>query len=342
LKRLARWSAQELNAGVLMINPLHAPTPVAPIQPSPYYPSSRRYRNPLFLRVDGASAELQAAGRALNRERLIDRDVAFRLKMQALEEIWSSGGVQDRDFNVYCAREGQDLELFAAFCALAEQHRGSWQKDWPAEYRQPASREVRRFIDEHLDKVRFHQWVQWLIDRQLAACSHEISVMQDLPIGVDPGGADAWMWQDMFAQGVSVGAPPDEFNTGGQDWGLPPFIPHKLRAAAYDPFIRTIRATLGHAGGLRIDHVLGLFRLFWVPEGLGAVKGAYVRYNADELLAIVALESCRARAFVVGEDLGTVEEGVREKLQSMGMLSYRVLWFESEAPETNPEMALAR
>jgi 4-alpha-glucanotransferase len=340
LKRLARWSAQELNAGVLMINPLHAPTPVAPIQPSPYYPSSRRYRNPLFLRVDGASAAAEAAGRALNRERLIDRDAAFRFKMQALEEIWGRG-IQDADFDAYRAREGRDLEMFAAFCTLAERHRGWWRKDWPAEYRHPSSDGVRRFIDEHSDRIRFHEWVQWLIDKQLAACSHEIAVMQDLPIGVDGGGADAWMWQDMFAQSVSVGAPPDEFNTGGQDWGLPPFIPHKLRAAAYEPFIQTIRATLRHAGGLRIDHVLGLFRLFWVPAGLGAAKGAYVRYNADELLSIVALESWRARAFVVGEDLGTVEEGVREKLQSMGVLSYRVLWFESEPPETYPEMALS-
>jgi 4-alpha-glucanotransferase len=166
-------------------------------------------------------------------------------------------------------------------------------------------------------------------------------VMQDLPIGVDPGGADAWAWQDVFAKGVSVGAPPDKFNTGGQDWGLPPFVPWKLREAAYEPFIQTIRATLRHAGGLRVDHVLGLFRLFWVPQGLGPAKGAYVRYNADELLAIVALESQRAQAFVVGEDLGTVEAGVSEKLQRNGVLSYRVFWFETEKPSTYPELALS-
>jgi 4-alpha-glucanotransferase len=165
--------------------------------------------------------------------------------------------------------------------------------------------------------------------------------MQDLPIGVDPDGADAWAWQDYFAQGVGVGAPPDEFNTQGQSWGLPPFVPHKLRAAAYQPFIETIRSAFRHGGGLRIDHVMGLFRLFWIPNGMSAAQGAYVRFNPDEMLAIVALESERARAYVVGEDLGTVEEGVREKLAEYGILSYRLLWFEKEDPSTYPHMAMS-
>jgi 4-alpha-glucanotransferase len=184
-------------------------------------------------------------------------------------------------------------------------------------------------------------WVQWLIEGQLAESSYSLAIMQDLPIGVDPGGADAWAWQDIFAKGVSVGAPPDLFNTAGQDWGLPPFVPWKLRAAEYMPFIQTIRSTLRCAGGLRIDHVLGLFRLFWVPSGLGAARGAYVRYNADEMLSIVALESHRARALVVGEDLGTVEQGISEKLQRNGILSYRVFWFETEPPSSYPELALS-
>jgi 4-alpha-glucanotransferase len=194
---------------------------------------------------------------------------------------------------------------------------------------------------DHVQRVRFHMWIQWSIDEQLAKNSYSIAVMQDLPIGVDPAGADAWMWQDVFAQGVSIGAPPDKFNTGGQDWGLPPLIPWKLRSSGYEPFIQTIRATLRHAGGLRIDHVLGLFRLFWVPRGLGPARGAYVRYSADELLSIVALESHRANAFIVGEDLGTVEQGVPEKLQRRGILSYRVFWFETDPPEKWPEIALS-
>src|SRR4029077_20915295 len=165
--------------------------------------------------------------------------------------------------------------------------------------------------------------------------------MQDLPIGVDPDGADAWAWQDVFANDVTVGCPPDEYNTKGQDWGLPPLIPWKLRRAGYQPFIETIRATLRHAGGLRIDHVMGLFRLFWIPRALGAKRGTYVRSRAEELLAIVALESERASAFIIGEDLGTVEPGVRERLAAARMLSYRLLYFEPEAPARFPELALA-
>lgn len=348
LADLAQWSATEVGAGMLMINPLHAPTPVPSIQPSPYYPSTRRYRNPLYLRIEdvpGAAEadcnleQLAAMGRALNSRRLIDRDAVFRLKMDALECLWrlTQPGTALDD---YCSREGNDLDLFATFCALAEQNGGGWQS-WPAEFRHPGSDAVRRFSAVQSDRIRFHKWIQWLIDVQLQKTSYSLAIMQDLPIGVDPGGADAWAWQDVFAQGVSVGAPPDKFNTAGQDWGLPPFIPWKLRAAGYEPFIQTIRSTLRHAGGLRIDHVLGLFRLFWVPQGLGPAKGAYVRYNADELLAIVALESHRANAFVVGEDLGTVEPGVSEKLQRNGILSYRVFWFEKNPPSTYPEMALS-
>jgi len=166
-------------------------------------------------------------------------------------------------------------------------------------------------------------------------------VIQDLPIGVDADGADAWAWQDMLALGMSVGAPPDAFSPHGQDWGLPPLIPHRLRGARYEPFIQTIRAALRHAGGLRIDHVMGLFRLFWIPRGMTAADGAFVRYPVDDLLAIVALESHRARAFVVGEDLGTVEGGVRERLAAQRVLSYRLFWFESEPPARYPELALA-
>jgi 4-alpha-glucanotransferase len=183
--------------------------------------------------------------------------------------------------------------------------------------------------------------LQWILDVQLANCANHLQLMQDLPIGVDPDGADAWAWQDVFAQGIGVGAPPDEFNTQGQSWGLPPFVPWRLRAAGYEPFIQTLRGAFRHGGGLRIDHVMGLFRLFWIPNGMSAAQGAYVRYNPDEMLAIVALESERAKAYVVGEDLGTVEEGAREKLGDHKIMSYRLLWFEKEAPETYPKEALA-
>jgi 4-alpha-glucanotransferase len=189
--------------------------------------------------------------------------------------------------------------------------------------------------------VRYFQWLQWLLDEQLAGAAAEISLMQDLPIGVDPDGADAWAWQEVFAGGVTVGSPPDEYNLQGQNWGLPPFAPSKLRAAGYDPFIQTLRGALRHAGGLRIDHVMGLFRLFWIPQSADPSAGTYVRYPENELLAILALESERSKAYIVGEDLGTVEEGVRKQLAESRVLSYRLLWFESNPPSTYPELALA-
>jgi 4-alpha-glucanotransferase len=348
LRRLGQWSATDLGAGILLINPLHAVTPVIPQQPSPYFPSSRRFRNVLYLRVEEvpAAAEggielepLAAAGRALNRERHIDRDAIFRLKMRALGQLWARFG-GDPAFDRYRHEQGDALQQFAIFCALAEHYGRGWQA-WPAEYRRPNAPAVTRFAADRADRVRFHQWLQWLLDAQLGRAAAELPVMQDLPIGVDPNGADAWAWQDVLATQVTVGAPPDQYNTLGQDWGLPPFIPHKLRAAAYEPFRQTIRATLRHAGGLRIDHVMGLFRLYWIPQGMDPSLGAYVRYAADELLAIVTLESQRARAVVVGEDLGTVEEEVRERLATHRLLSYRLLWFEADPPARYPELALA-
>ncbi len=166
-------------------------------------------------------------------------------------------------------------------------------------------------------------------------------MIQDLPIGVSGGGADAWAWQDGVAAGVTVGAPPDLLNTTGQDWGSPPLVPWRLQAADYEPFIASVRGTIAGAGGLRIDHVMGLFRLWWIPDGRPATEGAYVRYPSEDLLDIVALESHRARAVVVGEDLGTVEPGVREALAERGMLSYKLLWFEDDDPADWPAAALA-
>jgi 4-alpha-glucanotransferase len=191
------------------------------------------------------------------------------------------------------------------------------------------------------DRIAFHQWLQYLVDRQLARASAALPVMQDLPIGFDAEGADAWAFQDVLAPGMTVGAPPDEFNTRGQNWGLPPFVPDRLRDAGYEPFAHTIRSCLRHAGGLRIDHVMGLFRLFWIPSGMDPGDGAYVQGNASDLLAIVALESQRSRAVIVGEDLGTVEPHVRDELAAANVLSYRLVWFEKTSPSRYPEAALA-
>ncbi|GGQ30136.1 4-alpha-glucanotransferase [Streptosporangium pseudovulgare] len=348
LRRLARWASGECGAGFLLLNPLHATAPVTPVQPSPYFPASRRFRSPLYLRVEevpGAAEsgadlhDLAARGRALNERRHIDRDEAWRLKLAALEAIWRRTPPGE-EFDAWRARRGDGLAEFATWCALTELHGPNW-RVWPAEYRRPDGPAVARFAREHADRVRFHAWLQWLTDRQLAAAASGVQIIQDLPVGVDPDGADAWSWQDLLAQGVSVGAPADEFNTAGQDWGLPPFVPWKLRRAGYRPFVDSVRATIASEGGLRIDHVMGLFRLWWIPSGAGAGQGAYVRYPAGDLLDIVALESHRAGAVVVGEDLGTVEPGVRETLADRRMLSYRLLWFEEDDPARWPERALA-
>ena len=176
---------------------------------------------------------------------------------------------------------------------------------------------------------------------QLEAASRDVRVFHDLPVGFDIAGADGWCWQDQLAGEISIGCPPDGFNVDGQDWGLSPFIPNKLRASMYRPFIETIRAMLRHAGGLRIDHVMGWFRLFWIPRRLGNKGGTYVRYPVDELLAIIAIESHRAQAVIVGEDLGTVLPGTREILAKHKLLSYRLLYFESEPPQKFLELALS-
>ena len=348
LRELGRWAARELDAGLLLINPLSAASPYAQQERSPYFPSSRRFRNPLYLRIEEipGAAELQldlerlaAAGKALNLQQRIDRDSVFKLKKDALEILWQRFSGDSR-FDNFCREQGEPLQQFAAFCALAEHYQAGW-RQWPDEYHTPNSPAVLRFAGGRANRVRFFQWLQWLLDEQLAKAAAEISLMQDLPIGVDRNGADAWAWQEVFAEGFSVGSPPDEYNAQGQDWGLPPFIPSKLRAAGYAPFIQTVRGALRHAGGLRIDHVMGLFRLFWIPQGAAPAAGAYVRYPQDELLAILALESERSKAYIVGEDLGTVEEGVRTQLAERRILSYRLLWFENEPPARYPELSLA-
>lgn len=348
LRRFARWSARKLGAGFILLNPLGAPLPLLPNEASPYFPGSRLFLNPLYLCVEevpgvvqaGVSLQrLAAAGRALNADRLINRDAIFRLKLRALERIHAKFR-GSRAFDRYRAEQGETLRRFATFCVLTECHGGGW-KRWPRKFQHPASPAIREFAARHQRRVRFFEWLQWLLDEQLARAARELPLMLDLPVGVNPDGFDAWLWQDSLALNASVGAPPDEFNTLGQNWGLPPFIPHRLRASGYEPFRQTIRAMLRHARGLRIDHVMGLFRLYWIPHGRTARDGGYVRYSADEMLAVLAIESRRAGAVIVGEDLGTVERGVRSRLRQSDVLSYCLLWFENRPPENYPSQALA-
>lgn len=348
LDALCHLSAQQ-GAGVIGINPLHATSPTLPQQSSPYYPSSRRYRNPIYLRVENVPGandvgeplhKASNAGCQLNKIRLIDRDKVWTLKREALMLCFERAAIDDAGFVAYLEQEGESLKRFATYCAIAERHGNDWRR-WPSELNHPDSPAVGQFGAGMRDEVRFHSWLQWQLDEQLAKASGHVPIIGDLAIGVDPGGADAWCWQHLLALDMNVGAPPDEFNTSGQDWGLPPFVPHQLRASGYEPFIETLRSSMRHVGGLRIDHVMGLFRLFWIPNGSEPKSGTYVRYPASELLDLVALESHRAAAFVVGEDLGTVEEEVRVQLNRRAVLSYRLFWFEQGPISKYPEQALA-
>jgi 4-alpha-glucanotransferase len=342
LRELSGWS-RRVGAGFVTVSPLGAPNPTADPEPSPYFASTRRFGSPLALRAEelpGATEldELAEAGRGLNAARLVDRRRAIALKMRALERTWAHGAFDRAAFEAWRAAQGRSLERWALFCVLAERHGPGWQS-WPSALHDPNGPAATQVATEAPHRIAFHAWVQWCFDLQLAAASTDVRRIADMPVGVDPGGFDAWEWQGQIALGASVGAPPDRFNPAGQDWSIPPFIPHRLREAGYRPFIETVRAQLRHAGGLRIDHVLGLFRLWWIPRGMPG--GAYVRYPTDDLLEIVALESHQAGAIVIGEDLGTVPSGVRRELRRRRVLSTRLALFERHPPDRYPRAALA-
>ncbi len=348
LAQLAVTTAGQ-GGGFLTVSPTWASNPGAAIpEPSPYFPSSRRMQSPLYLRVEevaGAEAlgtelvRLAAAGRALNGSPHIDRAAVQELKLRALRAIWEAAG-RPAVPEAFRAAVGPSLRRWATFAMLAEELGPRW-RGWPEPYRDPVAPAVLRFAADHAPRVAFHEWLQWQLDVQRGRAGASVSLINDLPIGADPQGFDAWDWQAQLAAGASIGVPPDRFNASGQDWGLPAFVPHLVRQASYRPFIETVRAGLRHAGGLRIDHVLGLFRTWWVPAGASPRDGAYVRYPVDELLAILAIESVRARAVIVGEDLGTVPRGVRSRLAAANVLSTRLVYFERRPPPTFPRKALA-
>ena len=342
-------SAAGSGAGFVMINPLHAAAPGVPQEASPYSPTSRRFRNPLYLSVDAVAAQVDGASDhalaelARGRPRA-EREPHDRPRPRAAGQARSP--VADLVARAAppsrAARPPTTHRCASSRCGRrSPSGSGRTGRPWPAEYHRPDAAEVEEFARANDDRVRFHAWLQRLMEQQLRSASDEISIVQDLPIGFHSTGADAWAWQDLIVRDASVGAPPDEFNRRGQDWGLPPFNPLRLRDAEYGPFIETIRSTMPHRGGLRVDHVMGLFRLWWVPVGNEPTDGGYVRSFASDLLDIVALESVRHEALVVGEDLGTVEESSREQLAAHEILSYRLLWFEPDPPEQWPERAMA-
>jgi 4-alpha-glucanotransferase len=348
LTDLAVWSASVHGAGYVLVNPLHAAAPTKPMEPSPYLPTSRRFVNPLYLRVEAvpeyADLRKRAQVRRLRKELQhhaakldsIDRDAAWKAKRAALKLIYRVPRTAGRElaYAAYRRREGAALDDFATWCALAEKYGNDWHQ-WPESVRHPGADGVARFVATHQTAVDFHRWMQWQLDEQLAAAQSQavsagmsLGIMLDLAVGVHPDGADAWALQDALASGVSAGAPPDEFNQRGQDWSQPPWRPDRLEELEYQPFRALIRSVLRHAGGVRIDHIIGLFRLWWIPQGQAPTAGTYVRYDHEAMIGIVALEAHRAGALVVGEDLGTVEPWVRDYLRSRGVLGTSILWFE--------------
>jgi 4-alpha-glucanotransferase len=348
LRRLATWS-RSLGSGALLISPLAAANPGPDPEPSPYYPSSRRFRSPLYLAVEEVPgfgdlaaelAPLVEEARRLNDQRAIDRRAVQAIKLRVLERLWArTDPRRAAELERFRAERGQALRRWGVFAALSEQYGAGWQ-GWPAALRDPEGAGVRRAGRALAERAAFHEWLQLLLDRQLAVAGREERLIADLPLGFDPGGFDAWCWQPLLAA-ASLGAPPDRFNPDGQRWGLPPFVPARLRLARYAPFAETIRSVLGHGGGLRIDHVLGLFRQWWVPDGGAPRDGAYVRQPAEELLAVLAIESARAGAIVIGEDLGTVPPGIRRRLAAANVLSTRLAYFEARPPGRWPRRSVA-
>jgi len=353
LTDLAVWSGSRLGADYVLVNPLHAAEPLAPLEPSPYLPSTRRFPSPLYLRVERIPeyAELPASERAaveqlhadlapwLGPEDAVDRDGAWTAKRAALRLVHAvprSVG-RELDLAAYVEREGEALRLFAVWNVLAEEL-GNDARTWPEEFRDADGPAVAAYAEQHADQVAFVCWLQWVLDEQLqlaqakaTGAGMRLGVFHDLAVGVHPGGADAWRMRDVYAQGVQVGAPPDPYNQLGQDWSQPPWRPDRLAELGYAPLRDLIRSVLRHAGGVRVDHVLGMFRLWWIPVGASADQGTYVRYDHEALIGVLALEAHRAGAVVVGEDLGVVPPEARAYLAGRGLLGTSILWFEQGA-----------
>jgi 4-alpha-glucanotransferase len=350
LREFVEWTATEHGAGAVLLNPLHAPGPTHPVQPSPYTPSSRRFANPLALRVEDTGAYLRAdpdtraevdVMRVSPTIERVDHDLVWAAKRGALELLWRAEGRPDP---LHGSSVSDGLRDWSTYCALAERHGGRWSR-WPAELRDVAGAAVASARNELAPRLAFHAWVQQQCAEQLAAVRSTartagmgLGVLHDLAVGVDADGADAWALADVLASGVSVGAPPDNFTPRGQDWGLPPWRPDRLAATGYAALRDMLRAVLVHADGLRIDHVAGLWRLWWIPPGDGPDRGTYVHYDAETMLAVLALEAHRAHATVVGEDLGTVEPEVTAALADNGMLGCAVSWFTRD--QTAPDEPL--
>ena len=364
LARLAAGAAK-MGAATIGINPLHALFPNQPEKFSPYAPSSRRVLNVGYLDIEaicefatcrGAKRLYASPGFQANLDRLraypmVEYAEVAHLQGPILEELYqhfrtehlAAGDARGQAFRAFQAAGGDKARLFCTFEALAERFTRAgtpYWRHWPAQYQHPDNPAVAAFGQDNPAKVEFYWWLQFVADEQLAHAQQAgldagagIGLYRDLAVGIAGDGADAWMDQDRLALGVSVGAPPDPLALKGQDWGLAPFNPIALREAGYEPFIAVMRANMAHAGALRLDHAMALQRLYWVPPGLEADQGAYVRYPVDDLFRLVALESVRNRCLIIGEDLGTVPEGFRQRMERMALFAYRVMVFEKTGPD---------
>jgi len=352
LRDLGVWAKTSYGADCLLINPVHAAEVAPRLEPSPYLPATRRFFNPWYIRPEAieeyatAGSEVRAevginravARSVVDAEPLIDRDAVWTAKLAGLRAICAVPRSRARQAGLddYIRRGGAPLQRYATWCALTAVYGPHW-TDWPPEFQDPGSDQVASFRDGAADQVEFYCWLQWIAEHQLRA-AHQgcrdvgmaIGLMADLAVGVNRQGEETWASRELFADGVTVGAPPDDYNQGGQDWQQPPWRPDRLEQAGYEPFRQIIRAALSYAGAIRIDHIIGWFRLWWVPDGLGADQGTYVRYDYAAMVGILALEVARAGAIAIGEDLGTVDPMARDYLARRGILGTSVAWFEQD------------
>jgi (1->4)-alpha-D-glucan 1-alpha-D-glucosylmutase len=359
LRLLAEWAA-ELGADALGLNPLHALFPSSPDNASPYSPSSRLFRNAIYLDItaipDYANCvamhqhtHTPAVTKALAAARsapLVDYSTVSRLKFEALEQLYATfrdtclagdGDARTAAFLRFQSEGGQQLHQFALFQVLSEVFATNDWTQWRLPYRDPASEGVATFSRDHADRIAFFEYIQWQAELQLADAAKRateagmaIGLYGDVAVSVDPAGADHWSRQSIFAGAARIGAPPDPFNALGQEWGVVPMNPWTLREHAYADFIALLRANMRHVGALRIDHIMALQHSYWVPVGGAASAGAYVTYPFEDLIGILALESHRNACLVIGEALGTVPEGFRPRMALENILSYHVLYFEVE------------
>jgi 4-alpha-glucanotransferase len=348
LRDLIDWSVAALGVDFIALNPLHAIHNRRPYNTSPYLPNSIFYRNFLYLDVESIEgykpvddpAELER----LRQSPTVEYEQVAALKRRALERIFQTNPPGTECLE-WIAREGELLRVYATCCALDEfLHAANpnlwiW-PDWPEKYRNPAGPAIDTFARKNARAILFHGWLQWLVDRQVAgvqqhalAAGMSIGLYHDLALATDRCGSDLWAWRPFFIPGCRVGSPPDGFSPNGQDWSFPPPNTVHHRADGYRLFAESIRKTMRHGGALRIDHVMRLFRLYWIPEGHSAKDGAYVRDRAEDLVRVLALESVRNQSVIVGEDLGTVEDEVRKTLAHFGILSYKLLYFERDGPK---------